>query len=296
MAAQTAAAALLMLLMLLQPPPLVSGSMPSAAGKVTITPWCDNSMRVRISPPGAMPASAQAAQQALAKSLADKNMTDLAGAMVTTTCKPGAAVAPAAAGSGAKTTSGNLVAALGADGRLSFTRADTGALLFAAKPSFRYNGDASNKPPAAWKKVVNQTVTCSGSEYQGDIGHALESADACLAAVKASGIASVNYAIYNSGTKGCYLCDMADRGPYKQPSSWGLTPHPGAVSWVNPTPLPAPGGGYFSANLTVTAGDKSEVVRAGQPPALSVAQFRRDLFSYPTRIDCTFLTSYLTLR
>ena len=229
----------------------------ASAGKVTLTPWCDNSMRVRVAPAGAMPPSAAAAQAALKKTLADKNMTDLAGAMVSTTCTPGPAVTPAAGG--AKTTNGNLEAALGADGTMSFTRADTGALLFSAKPSFSFNGDPAPKPQAPWEKVENRTVTCSGSEFGGSTGSA-DSAEECLAAVKASGVYHINYAIYNSANKGCFMCDMSDRGPYTGPASWGLKSHIGAVSWVMPTPFPAPGAGYFAANLTVTAADKSEVV------------------------------------
>ena len=46
------------------------------AQKVTLTPWCDNSMRVRITPDD-LPPAAQAAKAALAKTLAAKNMTDL---------------------------------------------------------------------------------------------------------------------------------------------------------------------------------------------------------------------------
>ena len=153
-------------------------------------------------------------------------MTDLAGAMVSATCTPGAAVAPAAGG--AKTTNGNLEAALAADGTMSFTRADTGALLLSAKPSFSFNGAASHKPRAPWEKVVNQSVTCSGSEFDGSTGASADSAADCLAAVKASGAHRVNYAIYNSANKGCFMCDMTDKGPYTTPSSWGLKPHPGA--------------------------------------------------------------------
>lgn len=228
----------------------------ASAHVITFTPWCDNSMRVRVAP-SSMPPSAVAAQTALKKSLAAKNMTDLAGAMVSVTCTPGAAVTPVPGG--AKTTNDNLEAALGVDGTMSFTRADTGALLFSAKPSFSFNGAPSNKPQAPWEEVVNQSLTCSGSEYDGTTGSADSAAD-CLAAVKASGAYHVNYAIWSSANKGCYMCDLSDKGPYTGPASWGLAPHPGAVSWVMPTPFPAPGAGYFTANLTVTAGDKSEVI------------------------------------
>lgn len=234
----------------------VTTAMSAADSDVTFTPWCDNSMRVRIAPSD-MPPSAVAAREALKKSLAAKNMTDLAGAMVSSTCTPGATVNPKPGG--AKTTNGNLEVALGADGTMSFTRADTGALLFSANPSFSFNGAPSHKPQAPWEKVVNQSITCSGSEYDGSTGSADSAAD-CLAAVKASGAHRVNYAIYNSANKGCFMCDLSDKGPYTGPSSWGLKPHPGAVSWVMPTPFPAPGAGYFTANLTVVAADKSEVI------------------------------------
>ena len=239
---------------------LASASAAAAAeAKVTLTPWCDNSMRVRVvpdpGPAGPSPGLA-AAQKALAASLADKNMADLAGAMVTTTCTPGAAVTPAPGG--APTASGNLEAALAADGTMSFTRKDTGALLFSAKPSFSFNGDSSQKPEVPWEKVVNQTVGCTSSEFGGSVKlPSKENATACLAAVKASG-SRVNYIIYNNG--GCYICDMTDRGPYTGPSSWGFKPHPGTVSWVQPTPLPVPGKGYFAANLTVIAGNGEEVI------------------------------------
>eukprot|EP01052_Picozoa_sp_SAG31_P005179 SAG31_NODE_224_length_19856_cov_33.632890_9_plen_248_part_00 len=212
-------------------------AMASATDEVTFTPWCDNSMRVRVAP-SAMPPSAVAAHEALKKSLAAKNMADLAGAMTDATCTPGAAVK--AAPGGAKTTNGNLEAALGADGTMSFMRADTGALLFSAKPSFSFNGAPSHKPQAPWEEVINQTITCSGSEYDGSTGSADSAAD-CLAAVKASGAHHVNYAIYNSANKGCFMCDLSDKGPYTGPPSWGLKPHPGAVSWVMPTPFAAPG-------------------------------------------------------
>ena len=194
----------------------VNGALSS--DKVTITPWCDNSMRVRVAP-STMPPSAAAAHAALAKSLAAKKMTDLAGAMDNATCTPGAPVTPAA---GVKTTNGNLEATLASDGTMSFTRADTGALLFSTKPTFSFNGAASHKPQAPWEKVVNQSVTCSGSEFDGSSGSSDSAAD-CLVSVKASGVVRVNYVIYNEMNKGCYMCDMSDKGPYKGPSSWGLT-------------------------------------------------------------------------
>ena len=115
-----------------------AGATATTATTTTLTPWCASAMRVRVTPT-ALPPAAAAAAAALAKSLAAKNMTDLSAALVTTTCTPGAAVRPTPGGAAA--TNGNLVARLEADGTtLSVSRADTGARLFSAKPSFRFNG------------------------------------------------------------------------------------------------------------------------------------------------------------
>ena len=65
----------------------------AAPPKVTLTPWCDNSFRVRVAPP-LLPPAAQAASAALARSLASKNLTDLPGALIET-CRPGASLVPA---------------------------------------------------------------------------------------------------------------------------------------------------------------------------------------------------------
>ena len=112
-------------------------------------------------------------------------MTDLPGALVTTTCAPGAAVHPTAGG--AKTTHGNLEAVLAADGTISFARADTGAPLFSAKPSFRFNGatGAAGEKPAPWEAIVNQSVTCSASEFDGPVGRSTTSPKDCLDAALA---------------------------------------------------------------------------------------------------------------
>ena len=55
---------------------------------------------------------------------------------------------------------------------MKFTRADTGALLFSATPSFSYNGDAPSnpKPQGQWEAVYNKTVTCNAAEFEGTTG------------------------------------------------------------------------------------------------------------------------------
>ena len=76
-------------------------------------------------------AATEAAAAALRRALAAKNMTDLPGALL-----PDHAGTPVEATPGTGTTHGNLRAALAADGTLSFSRADTGDLLFTASASF----------------------------------------------------------------------------------------------------------------------------------------------------------------
>ena len=98
--------------------------------------------------------------------------------------------------------------------------------------------------------------SCSGSEFDGSVGSATSAAD-CLARVQA-GAARVNYAVWRGDSNnGCFVCDLTDRG---DSSTWKLTSTPGAACFIGP-PVPPPGVGYFTANLTVTAGDdKNEVV------------------------------------
>ena len=108
---------------------------PTSSSSAILTPWCANSMRIRVTPTATTPAVA-AARASLAAALAAKKMTDLAGAMTDATCTPGA---PVVAASGSTTTQNNLAVHTAADGTLSFTRVDTGALLFAAKASFALN-------------------------------------------------------------------------------------------------------------------------------------------------------------
>jgi alpha-D-xyloside xylohydrolase len=218
------------------------------SNEVKLTPWCDNSMRVRITP-SSMPPATQPAVAALAKTLAAKNMTDLAGALVDT-CNPGE---PLVAQHGAPpTTHGNLVATIGADDSIQFTRKDTGALLFSAKASFALNEYSAAK----WTTIPDKiTSGCSGSEYAGSLGSKDSAAD-CLAAVEQSA-SRINYAVWRGDSnKGCFTCDLSDRG---DPSTWIYKDMKGASSFVGP-PLPKLGAGYLQANLTITTGDKDEVV------------------------------------
>ena len=168
---------------------------------VTLTPWCDNSMRVRIAP-STMPASTQAAQAALAKSLAAKNLTDLAGALTTASCRPGEPTVTQS-GETIKSSHGNLAADVTADGSISFSRKDTGELLIKAVPAFSINGGVSTGDASKWKTRPDQAAsTCSASEYTGSTG-AFDSAAECLASVISSG-ERANYALWRGNdNKGC---------------------------------------------------------------------------------------------
>lgn len=153
--------------MFLSPLLLLSGttSVPlSGSNSVTLTNWCDNSMRVRIAPTD-MPAETAPAAKALAETLAAKNMTDLDAALIKQ-CNPGT---PVSATRGLSTTNGNLVATVGADDSVSFTRKDTGETLFSAKATFSLNKNFVTA--GDWTSVPNKAApTCSSSEYMGDIG------------------------------------------------------------------------------------------------------------------------------
>jgi hypothetical protein len=217
---------------------------------VNLTPWCDNSMRVRIAPKS-MPSATAPAAAALAKTLKEKNMTDLASALIDK-CSPGTSITAAAGG--APTTHGNLVATVGTDDSVSFTRKDTGALLFSAKATFALN-EYSTESSATWKTIPDKSITCSGSEYAGSLG-IKDSAAECLAAVEASDL-RINYAVWHGS---CYICDLSDRG---DPSTWTYTDAKGAVSLVGPSmpPLvPHSFVGYLRSYLTITAGNKDEVI------------------------------------
>jgi alpha-glucosidase (family GH31 glycosyl hydrolase) len=109
----------------------------AATTKVTLTPWCANSMRVRVAPT-LLPPGAEAAAAALKRALAAKNMTDLAGAMLEAPCSPGP---PLEAAGGSRTAHDNLAATVGSDGSITFARVDTGAVLFSATATFAYNDD-----------------------------------------------------------------------------------------------------------------------------------------------------------
>ena len=146
----------------------------AAPPKVTLTPWCDNSFRVRVAPP-LLPPAAQAASAALARSLASKNLTDLPGALIET-CRPGASLVPAP---GTAVTNGNLAVSVRDDGSLTFRRADTGALLFSAAPSLVFNGGTPGSD-GGWRTVEGKAArSCSSSEFDGDLGSA-ETASECL--------------------------------------------------------------------------------------------------------------------
>lgn len=220
----------------------------AASTSVTLTPWCENSMRVRIAP-ASMPPSTAAAQAALQKTLAEKNMTDLAGALIDK-CGPGAPVYPRSGD--VPTVQGNLAAALNADGTLSFSRKDTGAVLFLAKASFTENGLGTE---ATWQTVPDKALTCSSSQFVEDIG-TKDTAAACLAdATNVYHGPQINYVLWTGGSdKQCYMCALSG-----DPGSWPLVDSVGAVSFTGPPLLPI-NRGYLSGNLTISAGNTNEVI------------------------------------
>jgi alpha-D-xyloside xylohydrolase len=252
----------LLLLPLLSPSltaatPVVPATGAAAGMKVTLTPWCDNSMRVRVAP-AELPAAAEPAAAALKATLAKKNMTDLDGALWDKHCTPGAAKEAAA---GSVTKQGNLAVRVSADGALSFTRVDTGAVLLSAEPSFALNaaGAPDDVDDAAWKTMENKVAaSCSGGEFDGGLGSAKSAAE-CLSMVEAkrAGGARIDYGVWRGDSnKGCFVCDLSDRG---SPATWKFSTVQGAACFVGP-PVPPPGLGYLQSNLTVTAGDKDEVI------------------------------------
>jgi alpha-D-xyloside xylohydrolase len=236
---------------------LLASSVGSTPTKVAVTPWCDNSMRVRISPASLPPAAAARAAE-LAASLKKKGMTDLAGAIYEEgTCASSSSSHPIAAPKGSRTEHGNLAASVQSDGSIAFSRVDTRDVLFTAVATFTLNA-----PPAVaaddddashgWTTLSDKmgTPSCSGGEFDGSLGSA-ESPAECLALIVASPLLPrINYGVWNPSNKGCYVCDLSDRG---DSSTWTYKDVKGAASFVGPKLAP-PGLGFYSANLTLTAG------------------------------------------
>lgn len=76
--------------------------------------------------------------------------------------------------------------------------------------------------PPVWTTHVGKALTCSGSEYQGDLG-VMATPDLCLAGVKAKG--GANYAVYGTN-KNCYVCLIEG-----DPSTWKLNNVNGSTSF-----------------------------------------------------------------
>ena len=220
--------------------------------RVLVTPWCDDSFRIRIAPEDTPPAIRRSAD-ALAASLKSKGLTDFDAALVRE-CGPGAEAELAPGGA---VQNGNVRLLRPAPGSvLRAERVDTGGVLFEATPGFAENKAAAAPAGAGgWRTVPGKTAgTCSSEEYQGALGSAHTAAD-CLARVEASGLRA-NYAVWLGADKGCFACDLSDRGPQ---SSWKLRPQEGGACFLGP-PVPSQLVGFYSANLSVAAGDRDEVL------------------------------------
>jgi hypothetical protein len=164
---------------------------------VTVTPWCDNSARVRVQLAD-MPASTADAVMALERTLAAKNLTDLAGAMDNrpggvAACIPGAPQVLVAGG--AALTNGNLQVAVDSAGGVVVARVDGGGnpaagALFTASASFAENANPASGAPL-WTVAPNLDLQCTSAEYVDKIG-TVKTADECLALLKV-GACGVEY-------------------------------------------------------------------------------------------------------
>ena len=102
----------------------------SSAPTITVTPWCDNSLRVRVTP-STLPAAAQAAADHLRATLQRNSLADIPSALIDK-CGPGT---PTPAPPGATVKAGNLQLDVRADGSLAFSAVDSGKAYFAATPA-----------------------------------------------------------------------------------------------------------------------------------------------------------------
>ena len=137
----------------------------SSPFRVLLTPWCDNSIRVRVQL-ASMPASTAAAQAALWKNLGEKNLTDLPGAL---DIRPEAVCNPASPVVVTNTTGsasqGNLHVEVTEDGAIRASRVDTGEVLFTANAQFTEN-PVTPSPPADGREgylTSNLSVTASAT-------------------------------------------------------------------------------------------------------------------------------------
>lgn len=105
-----------------------------AAVTVTVTPWCDNSLRVTVAPVTLAPA-VLASRARLNATLKAHGLTELPSALVRQHCGSSITTSQVLA-PGATTTHGNLQAAVAADGHITFSAIDSDATLFSAWPAF----------------------------------------------------------------------------------------------------------------------------------------------------------------
>ena len=122
-----------------------------------------------------------------------------------------------------------------------------------------------------WSTHVNKSLTCAGSEYQGDLG-VMATADTCLAAVQKHDVQSpgtINFALYkprrvNSPKMGCYVCLIPG-----DPSTWKLTDTKGATSFEG-TNIEVP----FSVSSQQSDDKKTLVVRIVNHGAAQTANIK----------------------
>ena len=107
---------------------------------------------------------------------------------------------------------------------------------------------------AKWTELKDKDLACSSGEYKGELGCGgpCTSAEFCATAAETATSLAINYAVWRGDSdKGCYVCDLSDRG---DPSKWAWSAQPGAVSFYTSTPAPSPAGRPSRRAVQATAG------------------------------------------
>lgn len=131
---------------------------------VAVTPWCDNSFRVQVSPVS-LGASTRAAQHRLDDILRHQGLAELPSALVSDCVKEVAATrVPLVAGAPAR--NGNLEATLSSSGSITFAAVDTGKALFTATPSMA----PSAVPSSVAYNAHGAALPCAASAWLLDGG------------------------------------------------------------------------------------------------------------------------------
>lgn len=225
------------------------------ADTVTVTPWCANSMRIRISKKGTNePAVFQKTRQALAQRLQEENLDELPGAFVDT-----CAGTPVTPQDGKPLTNGNLVVTITGD-NMKVTRKDNGKTLFTAKTTFT---PPKPKPPQPTPKPSVCAAAQVGMDQTG--GRVLGSlrnktnAECCAACIanKDCDVWITGDKVTPVGPHGCFLVQNPT-GTKKTPPGPSFRTM-GRVRDNSRTPGgPNTPPGFYAVDFEMEAGDKDE--------------------------------------